>query len=195
MKRSYILVILAAVALAVICVLAWLMLHGGAAGPYGAQQPSAVTGPSPGPTVPPTQTAPKTAPPPAAAGAPVTKKAGKQPPLPPLVPGNSLTDEKFAEVSAQIVIAAVGLKQDKDWEANLNAYIEQELERAKVGEEQFMEYRDALEANPERGRAVAESILRKVEKRLGYRMSIENMPMLKLDPAQKQQLEKASKKK
>lgn len=195
MKRTHLWLILGALALGLLGLLASLTLLRGPAGPYGAQPPAAVTGPAPAPT-PPAATPEPPAKPAEPEAAPSGDKASEKPaPLPPLVPGNPLNDEQFAAVSAQIVIAAMGLKQDKDWEANLNAYIGQELAKAKITEEQFMEYRDALHANQERGPAVAENIMRKVQKRLGYRLEIEKLPMFSFDPAQKQELEKRLKRK
>ena len=109
--------------------------------------------------------------------------------LPPLIPGNPLTDPKFTDMSARIVIAAVGLKQGKDYELNLLAYMQKVLEEANITEEQYTEYAEALRQNQDRGRAVAEAIINKVEKKIGYRVTVEKLPMFKMDPEQVKKIE------
>lgn len=137
---------------------------------------------------------------PAAAPAPVPlepQKTGDKPQrpktaeesLPPLIPGNPLTDPKFTDMSAKIVIAAVGLKQGKDYELNLLAYMQKVLEESNITEQQYTEYAEALHKNPDRGRAVAEAVINKVEKRIGYRITVEKLPMFKMDPAQVKKIE------
>lgn len=109
--------------------------------------------------------------------------------LPPLIPGNPLTDPKFTDMSAKIVVAAVGLKQGKDYELNLLAYMQKVLEESNITEEQYTEYAEALHKNPDRGRAVAEAVINKVEKKIGYRITVEKLPMFKMDPAQVKKIE------
>ena len=131
-----------------------------------------------------------------ASPSPVAKKpAAPAEALPPLLPGNPLTDEKFAAISAKIVIVAMGLKQDKNWEINTLLYMSKALDEAWVDEKQFKDYAEALHRNPDRGRAVAESIVSKAEKKLGYRMSMDKMPLFNLSPERVRKIDKELQKK
>jgi hypothetical protein len=102
-------------------------------------------------------------------------------PLPALIPGSPLNDEKFAQLSALVVIAAMGLKQDKDWETNVAAYMQQELKKQGISIEDYTAYAKALYDKPDRGRAVAENIQMRAQKKLGYRVSLNKLPMFKFD--------------
>lgn len=110
-------------------------------------------------------------------------------PLPPLVPGNPLTDERFAAISARIVIASVGLKKEKDWESLVVEYMDQELAKERLTADQYNEYAQALYANPDRGRAMAENIMRRVEEKLGTRVDMKALPMFGMDPAELEKLQ------
>ena len=125
------------------------------------------------------------------------KPAAKKPAeaLPPLIPGSPLTDEKFAAISAKIVIAAIGLKKDKHWEINTLLYMSKVLDQAGVNEKDFKDYAQALGRNPDRGRAVAQNIVNKAEKKLGYRISMDKLPMFKFDSARVKKIEKELQKK
>jgi len=113
---------------------------------------------------------------------PATAPASADKPSPaPLVAGNPLTDDRFAEISTGIVIAAIGLKQNADWAANVEAYMAQQLDKAGVTQAQYNEYAQALHEHPERGQAVAENIMRRVQKKVGYHIGIEKLPMFKFD--------------
>ena len=138
--------------------------------------------------------APVTAPAPAPAAEKAAPPAAKEP-LAPLVPGSSLTDQRFAAISAKIVVAALGLKRDKDWEVNVLAYMARALETEKVTETEYRQYAEALSKYPDRGRAVAENIIDKAEKKLGYRVSMENLPMFKVDEQKVEQIDKKLQKK
>lgn len=117
-----------------------------------------------------------------AAAAPEEKRAPqKAVSLPELVPGSSLNDELFAQISAEIVIAAVGLKQDQDWTLNVMAYMEKALKRHGISVEDYTAYARALYQYPDRGRAVAENIMQRVEKKLGYKVKVEALPLYKWD--------------
>lgn len=105
----------------------------------------------------------------------------KAAPLPELVPGNPLNDELFAQISAEIVIAAVGLKQDQNWTLNVMAYMEKALKRHGISVEDYTAYAHALYQYPDRGRAVAENIMQRVEKKLGYKVKVEALPLYKWD--------------
>ncbi len=109
--------------------------------------------------------------------------------MPPLVPGNPLTDEQFAAISARIVIASVGLKHEQDWEKLVLDYMAQELAREKITADQYNEYAQALYANPDRGRAMAENIMRRVEQKLGTRVDVKVLPTFGLDPAEMKKLQ------
>ena len=126
------------------------------------------------------------------------KPAGGKPaaePLPPLIPGSPLTDEKFAAISAKIVIAAMGLKQDKNWEVNTLLYMSKVLDEAGIDESQFRDYAQALGRYPDRARAVAANIVGKAEKKLGYRISMDKMPMFNLSPERVKKIDKELQKK
>jgi hypothetical protein len=124
---------------------------------------------------------------PAAAG-----PAGKKPasPLPVLVAGSPFDDDSFAQVSAEVVIAALGLKQDKDWQANVLAYMGQVLDKRGLTVEQYNSYAKALYDNPDRGRAVAENIQQRVAKKLGHRADLKALPMFKFDKSAVNDLQK-----
>ena len=111
-------------------------------------------------------------------------------PLPKLVPGNPLTDERFAEMSAKIVIAALGLKKDKDWEVNVAAYMAKVLDQEGITEAQYRQYAEALNKNPDRGRAVADNTIRLAEKKLHYKITMDKLPMFKIDDQKRQRIEK-----
>lgn len=135
---------------------------------------------------PPPVAAPVPPTPPAAGAKPPAQTVAGAPqkpqgPLPTLVPGNTLTDEKFAQTSAKIVAAVLGLKKDQDWEVNVVACMAKVLKEDGVSEDQYRQYAEALNKNPDRGRAVAENIIRKAEKKLGYRIDMKNLPMFKFD--------------
>ncbi len=115
-------------------------------------------------------------------------KGGK--PLPDLVPGNPLDDDRFAQLSAQVVIAAVGLKRDANWETNVLLYMQKTLQKSGVSIEQYNEYARALQGQPDRARAVAENIMMRVEKKLGYRVTMDKLPMFKFDEKTIKQLER-----
>ncbi len=119
------------------------------------------------------------------ASSPATPEEKRAPqkaaPLPELVPGSPLNDELFAQISAEIVIAAVGLKQDQDWTLNVMAYMEKALKRHGISVEDYTAYARALYQYPDRGRAVAENIMQRVEKKLGYKVKVEALPLYKWD--------------
>lgn len=138
--------------------------------------------------------APVTAPVPAPTAKTSAESAPKEP-LAPLVPGSSLTDQRFAAMSAKIVVAALGLKRDENWEVNVLAYMAKVLEAEKVTETEYRQYAEALSKYPDRGRAVAENIIDKAEKKLGYRVSMENLPMFKVDQQKVEQIDKKLQKK
>jgi hypothetical protein len=130
-----------------------------------------------------------------AAKAPVTpSKPSPEPkaPLPPLIAGNPLTDDRFAAISCSIVIAALGLKQDAEWEANVMAYMARELKKAEITPTQYNDYALALHQNPERGGAVGENIMRRVEKKIGHRVTMEALPMFKFDQETIKKMEELS---
>ena len=136
-----------------------------------------------GPTAPPLAQAQ----PPPAAVAPAPNRIVVAPPAakaktPPLIPGNPFTDERFAAISCQIVIAAIGLKHSPDWEANVVAYMDQELEKAGFTPAQYNAYALALHQHPDRAKAVADDIMRRVEKKIGYHVSMDTLPVFKFDP-------------
>jgi hypothetical protein len=120
----------------------------------------------------------------------VKPKTDGNKPLPELVPGSPLDDDQFAQVSAQIVIGAMGLKRDADWETNVLLYMQQTLKKSGVSVEQYSEYASALHGQPDRARAVAENIMMRVEKKVGYRVSMDKLPMFKFDDKTIKQLEK-----
>lgn len=111
-------------------------------------------------------------------------------PLPPLIHGNPLTDERFASISAKIVIAALGLKRDKDWEVNTLLYMAKVLDAEGLSESDFTDYAQALNRNPDRGRAVAQRIMDKVEKKVGYRVTMETLPAFKINRERMRKVEK-----
>lgn len=110
--------------------------------------------------------------------------------LPELVPGGPLDDDKFAQLSADIVIGAVGIKQDSQWELNVAAFMAKVLEKGEITADEYNAYAKALYDYPDRARAVAENIMMRVEKKLGYRLKIEKLPMFKFDPKTVEQMEK-----
>ena len=134
--------------------------------------------------------APAGQPPAARSSPPRPGSPADAPPLPPLVQGNPLTDEHFAGMSAKIVLAALGLKKDNDYNVKLLEYMNKVLEQEKITPAQYEEYAEALHRNRERGQAVAENIVRRVEKKLGHRMDLKVLPMLKFDEAEVKKIEK-----
>lgn len=184
-------VIIAVLTVVILGALVWLLSRQEATTPYAVQpqREGAVGGPAPMPARPPVEAAPKKT-----LQQPKRPKTAEES-LPVLVPGNPLTDPKFTDMSAQIVIAALGLKQDADYEANLVAYMEKVLTEANISEEQYTEYAQALHNVPDRGRAVAEGIIMKVERKVGYQISVEKLPMFKMDPEQVKKLEGSLKRK
>ena len=183
MPRQQQYIIIAVIGLLALAVGGW-MVHrhaGTATTPPGQANPSPVTA-----TAPPAKANAAAPPAEPAATAPVKP----QEPLPPLVPGNPLTDERFAQMSSKIVIAALGLKQDADWEVNVVAYMAKVLKQEGITEEQYRQYAEALNENADRGRAVAENIVRKTEKKLGHNINMDKLPMLKFDKQNIQKLEK-----
>lgn len=138
---------------------------------------------------------PKPAPPDPTAAKPAPPAEGQsgtrspKPVMPPLVPGNPLDDERFAAISARIVVASVGLQHEKDWETLVLDYMAQELAKEKISPDQYNEYAEALYANPDRGRAMAENIMRRVEKKLGTRVDLKVLPKFGLDPADLEKLQ------
>jgi hypothetical protein len=108
--------------------------------------------------------------------------------LPPLIPGSPLTDNRFAAISARIVIASVGLKQDSNWEMLVTEYMAQELAKEKLTSDQYNAYAQALYANPDRARAVGENIMRRVEQKLGTRVDAKALPMFGVDPEEIEKL-------
>lgn len=138
-----------------------------------------------------TPVAPVPASPPAPAPAAKTgAKSRPASPLPPLVAGNPFTDDEFAQVSAQIVIASYGLKRDAKWQMLVLAYMDQALKKHGYTAEQYKEYAEALYRNPDRGRAVGENIMLRVEKKLGVRVDMKALPFLKYDQETIRKLEK-----
>jgi hypothetical protein len=115
--------------------------------------------------------------------------AARPQPLPPLVRGNPLTDDHFAHLSSKIVIAAVGFQGQADWEVKVVEYMDKVLTVEGVTPEQYEEYAQALTRNVERGAAVAENILRRVEAKLGTRMEVEALPMFKFDESTRRSIE------
>lgn len=144
------------------------------------------------PRVIPEEAAPPVSEAPATPTVPVKAPApsGKKQVLPELVPGSPLDDDKFAQLSADIVIGAVGIKQDSQWELNVAAFMAKVLEKSGITPDDYNAYAKALYEYPDRARAVAENIMMRVEKRLGYRLKIEKLPMFKLDPQTVKQMEK-----
>jgi hypothetical protein len=110
--------------------------------------------------------------------------------VPELVPGSKLDDDHFAQISAEVVIAAMGLKRDKDWETNVLLYMQKTLDKAGLSVEEYNKYARALYDNPDRGRAVAENIMMRVEKKIGYRVSMDKLPMFKFDEKTVKELQK-----
>lgn len=117
-------------------------------------------------------------------------KAERGEPLPALIPGGPLTDERFAAISARIVIAAIGLQKGKDWEVNTMAYMAQVFDQEKITEKDYRDYAEALNKQPDRARAVAESIMDKAEKKLGYRVTMKTLPVFKVDEQAVKDLER-----
>lgn len=172
-SRSFPFIAVGVVGVTLLAVALWARL----VGPGGSDQvsaPSTVTAPV-------SQVVPKTPAKPA-------DDAGKSAPLPPLVPGNPLTDDRFSDISARLVIASVGLKKQQDWQNLVIDFLEKELAKEKLTEEQFSEYAEALYDNPDRARAVGENIVRRVEKKLGVRMDMKTLPLYGLDPKEVERL-------
>lgn len=119
-----------------------------------------------------------------------TASAAKNTPLPPLLPGSQLDDERFAAVSAKFVIAAIGLKQDSNWQKNVTHYMSKTLKEAGISEDEYTEYAEALNAQPDRGRAVAQNIIRKAETVLGRKITVEKLPMYKFNQSVSKQAER-----
>ncbi|MHB8994326.1 MAG: hypothetical protein ACYC63_03640 [Armatimonadota bacterium] len=193
-RKQQNIIIIALAAVLLIVGLIWLMSAREPAAPSIAtttKPPSAATAPVP--TVAPAPVAGEHV-----AGKPASQKpaapAPKQP-LAPLLPGSSLTDQRFAAMSAKIVVAALGLKQDQDWEVNVLAYMSKVLDAEKVSETEYRQYAEALNKYPDRARAVAENIIVKAEKKLGYRVSMDNLPMFKVDKQKVEQIDKKLQKK
>lgn len=184
-RKQQNIIILALAAVLLIAGLIWLM---------SARQPAA---PSIATTTQPPSAATAAAPVPAPGEPASEKPAAPAPkePLAPLLPGSSLTDQRFATMSAKIVVAALGLKQDQDWEVNVLAYMSKVLDAEKVSETEYRQYAEALNDYPDRARAVAENIIVKAEKKLGYRISMDSLPMFKVDKQKVEQIDKKLQKK
>lgn len=168
---------LIAVAVAAIVIVRLQVARSGEHAGPGASAPAAAPAKSADPAKPSKPTLPKP-----------ESKGGK--PLPDLVPGSPLDDDRFAQLSAQVVIAAVGLKRDANWETNVLLYMQKTLGKSGVTIEQYTEYAQALQKRPDRNRAVAENIMMRVEKKLGYRVTMDKLPMFKFDEKTIKQLEK-----
>jgi hypothetical protein len=115
--------------------------------------------------------------------------ANSKEPLAPLIPGSPLTDNRFAAISCDIVIAARGIKQDKEWETNMVLYMDKVLKKAGITTEQYNAYALALQKNPDRGRAVVDNIMMRVEKKIGIRMTTDQLPMFRFDKEAVNQLQ------
>lgn len=139
------------------------------------------------PGAPASQVATEPAPP---AAVPETTKKDRKHSVPGLVPGSPLDDDKFAQISAEIVIAAMGLKKDKQWESNLLLYMQKTVDKHGVTIEQYNTYARALYDHPDRGRAVAENIMTRVERKIGTRVSLDKLPMFRFDEKTIKQLQK-----
>ncbi len=121
---------------------------------------------------------------------PATTRKDRKHSVPELVPGSPLDDDKFAQLSAEIVIAAIGLKKDGQWENNLLLYMQKTVDKHGVTIEQYNTYARALYDHPDRGRAVAENIMTRVEKKIGTRVSLDKLPMFRFDEKTIKQLQK-----
>lgn len=110
--------------------------------------------------------------------------------LPALVAGSPLNDESFTQVSAEIVIGALGLKQNAQWQENVLAYMAKVLAKHKLSVQDYNDYARALYDHPDRARAVAENIRARVEKKVGYRIAMDKLPMFKFDEKAIKQMEK-----
>jgi hypothetical protein len=184
--KSRPLIIVAAVVVIALIAVAWPLLSP-------ANKPVTPTGqpllpPEPvdvtGPVAP---TAPgEAAKPPVAVNSAKTREAA----APPLVPGSPLNDDRFADISARIVIASVGLKKQANWDFLVLEYMNKTLGQEKVSPEQYKEYAEALYRNPDRGRAVGENIMRRVEKKLGTRVDMKALPFFKFDQKDVKALER-----
>ena len=139
------------------------------------------------PGAPASQVAPAPSPP---AASPETTKKDRKHSVPELVPGSPLDDDKFAQISAEIVIAAMGLKKDKQWENNLLLYMQKVVSKHGLTVEQYNTYARALYDHPDRGRAVAENIMTRVEKKIGTRVSLDKLPLFRFDEKTIKQLQK-----
>jgi len=64
------------------------------------------------------------------------------------------------------------------------------LDKAGLSVEEYNKYARALYDNPDRGRAVAENIMMRVEKKIGYRVSMDKLPMFKFDEKTVKELQK-----
>jgi hypothetical protein len=188
-RKQQNIIIIALVAVLIIAGLIWLLAARQATGPSIAtstQPPSASPAPVPAPALAPV-----------AGKATAEKPAAPAPkePLAPLLPGSPLTDQRFAAMSAKIVVVALGLKRDPDWEVNVLAYMSKVLDAEKISETEYRQYAEALNRYPDRARAVVENIIDKAEKKLGYRISMEDLPMFKVDPQKVEQIDKKLQKK
>lgn len=191
MKQTHLLALGVLVVLALLSGLAAWQMHAArpsATGPLPPPQPLPVVGEGDPAVVPPATQTPTT-PPPVAAEMPLASPPRSQP-LPQLVPGNPLTDDHFAHLSSKIIIAAVGFKGQPEWEVKVIEYMDKVLSSEKITAEQYEEYAQALTRNVERGAAVAENTLRRVEKKLGTRMEVEALPMFKFDENTRRSIEK-----
>jgi hypothetical protein len=104
--------------------------------------------------------------------------------LPALAPGSPLTDQRFADISAQIMVAILGIKRDANWQTNVAASMAKILKDENVAENDLKDYGLALNKNPDRKRAVADNIVNLAQKKLGRRFTPEEAALLKLEQAQ-----------
>lgn len=184
--KSRALIIVAAVVVFALIAVAWPLLTPAnkpvapMGGPLTPPQPVDVTGPV-APTTP-----GEAAKPPVAVSSPKAPEEA----APPLVPGSPLTDDRFADISARIVIASVGLKKQANWDFLVLEYMNKTLAKEKVSPTQYKEYAEALYRNPDRGRAVGENIMRRVEKKLGTRVDMKALPFFKFDQKDVKALER-----
>lgn len=190
MKQSHLIARGVLVLLALLSGLAAWQMHAArppATGPLPPPQPLPVVAEEEPAVVPPATRTPATSPPVAAKTSPASPP--KSQPLPQLVPGNPLTDDHFAHLSSKIIIAAVGFKGQPEWEVIVIEYMNKVLTIEGITAEQYEEYAQALTRNVERGAAVAENTLRRVEKKLGTRMEVEALPMFKFDESTRRSIE------
>ena len=107
--------------------------------------------------------------------------ARERQPLPELVPGSPLTDQRFADISAKIMVAILGIKRDGNWRANVARSMDKILGEEDLAENDFEAYALALNKNPDRKRAVADNIVDLAQKKLGRHFTPEEAALLKLD--------------